>query len=339
MGDMNFVICIAITPQKPTRGEKRYLLCDRYHESEAPANLMREDYSLTANPDVENFYYDAFWAALRAGLLVNGDEYPIPYLSLGDANAGWLPTGLDKLMQIAREIAAGRLAPTFSAIYAASKDIALVEWVVSPQREYAQYRAFRDALVRIAVDLHLLGATDAANMKIPASELAIARCSPHWLDEIWVYRNIEHRIVLLDETGASALLDHEARRLLENVTEFSERGERWAQLADLARLYQNDRAEEFLAHAAECLVGYGHHKDLWAMDVLDAAMQLAKKDPAVTLARLDRLAPIIDAITGFTDGDETDHVRSEFIELVAKLAPGRLRSLKIFLAVFSLYTG
>jgi hypothetical protein len=85
MGDMNFVICIEITPQKPTRGEKRYLLCDRYHESEAPANLMRED----TNPDVENFYYDAFWAALRAGLLVNGDEYPIPYLSLGDAN-GWL---------------------------------------------------------------------------------------------------------------------------------------------------------------------------------------------------------------------------------------------------------
>ena len=53
----------------------------------------------------------------------------------------------------------------------------------------------------------------------------------------------------------------------------------------------------------------------------------AKGDPAVTLARLDKLAPIIDVIMEFTDGDETDHVRSEFIEVVAKLAPERLPSL------------
>jgi hypothetical protein len=217
------------------------------------------------------------------------------------------------------------LAPTFSAIYAASKAVAPVEWGASPEREYTQYRAFRDALMRIAVDLHLLAITDPANTKIPASEFAIARRSPHWLDEIWMIRNAEHRIRLLDKAGAAALLGDEARRLLENVTEFSDRGERWAQLADLARLYQNDRAEEFLAHAAECLVGCGYHKDVGAMDALDAVIQLAERDPAVT--RLDKLAPIIDVITEFTDGDETDHVRSEFIEVVAKLAPGRLPSL------------
>jgi hypothetical protein len=142
-----------------------------------------------------------------------------------------------------------------------------------------------------------------------------------------VIRNEEHRIRLLDDAGTAALLDDEARRLLENVTEFSDRAERWAQLADLARLYQNDRAAEFLAHAAECLVSYGSHKDLGAMDTLDAVVHLAKRDPAVTLTRLDKLAPIIDVITEFTDGDETDHVRSEFIEVVAKLAPGWLSSL------------
>jgi hypothetical protein len=296
------------------------------HIDQLPANLLREHYSLTENPDVEEFYYDSFWAALRAGLIAGGgEEYSITRSSLKDANAGWLPTGLDKLEHTAREIAAGRLAPTFSAIYAASKAVAPVEWGASPEREYTQYRAFRDALMRIAVDLHLLAITDPANTKIPASEFAIARRSPHWLDEIWMIRNAEHRIRLLDKAGAAALLGDEARRLLENVTEFSDRGERWAQLADLARLYQNDRAEEFLAHAAECLVGCGYHKDVGAMDALDAVIQLAERDPAVT--RLDKLAPIIDVITEFTDGDETDHVRSEFIEVVAKLAPGRLPSL------------
>jgi hypothetical protein len=297
------------------------------HVNQPPANLLREHYSLTENLDLEEFYYDSFWVALRAGLIADGEEVSITCSSLKDSNAGWLPTGLDKLKITAREIAAGRLAPTFSAIYAASKDIAPVDWGASPQREYAQYRAFRDAMRRIAVDLHLMAAVDdPANTKIPPSQLAIARRSAHWVDGVWVIHNTEHRTCLLNETGAAALLDDEARRLLENVSEFSERGERWAQLADLARLYQNDRAEEFLAHAAECLVGYGHHKDLGAMDVLDAVVQLAKRNPAVTLARLDKLAPIIDVITEFTDGDETDHVRFEFIEVVARLAPGRLPS-------------
>jgi AAA ATPase domain len=298
------------------------------HINQPPANLLREDYSLTENHDVEEFYYDSFWAALRAGLITGcGEEYSISRSSLKDANAGWLPSGLDKLEQTAREIATGRLAPTFSAIYAASKDIALVAWGASPQREYLQYRAFRDALMRIAVDLHLLGVTNPTNTKIPASEFAIARRSPHWVDEIWVIRNAEQRIRLLDKAGAAALLGDEARRLLENVTEFSDRGERWAQLADLARLYQNDRAEEFLAHAAECLVSYGHHKDLGVMEVLDSVVQLAKRDPAVTLARVNKLAPIIDVISEFTDGDEMDHVRSKFIEVVAEVASDRLFSL------------
>ena len=36
--------------------------------------------------------------------------------------------------------------------------------------------------------------------------------------------------------------------------------------------------------------------------------------------------PIVEVITEFTDGDETNHVRSELIEVVAKVAPERLPS-------------
>ena len=61
--------------------------------------------------------------------------------------------------------------------------------------------------------------------------------------------------------------------------------------------------------------------------MLDAVVELSAKDPAVTRARLDTLVPIIEVITEFTDGDETNHVRSELIEVVAKVAPERLPSL------------
>lgn len=292
-----------------------------------PAGLIRDRYSLTSNADVEEFYIDSFWAVLRAGLMAGDDPYEIIHPALDGDDPGWLLVGLGKLVDVACGIARGRLAPSFSVVFAASGDVAPVHWGPSPEREHAQYRAFRNALRKIAVDLHLLAISDPAVTTIPAAELAVARKSHHWLDELWVHHNVEHRMPILDKDGAAALLDDEAKQLLATVTEFSERGERWAMLADMARLYGSDYASDFLNHATECLVGYGHRKDLHAMEVLDAVVDVAEHDPAATQARLEALAPIIDKITEFTDGDETDHVRTEFIEIVAKLAPTRLPSL------------
>lgn len=297
------------------------------HIRPVPRDLIRERYSLGENADVTSFFYDAFWIALYVALLAKGSDYSMLHPGLGEDDLGWLPQGLAKLEKIARDVAEGRLAPTFSAVYAEAVDVEPVQWPPAPEREYAQYRAFKEVLRRIAVDLHFVGLSNPGNTKVLASELSVARQSVHWSDEIWVIRNVGDRIPLLDRNGAAALLTDEAKVLSAKVTEFSERSERWAQLADLALLYEDGRQEDFLAHAAECLVGYGWRKDLGAMDVLDAVVELSAKDPAVTRARLDMLVPIIEVITEFTDGDETNHVRSELIEVVAKVAPGRLPSL------------
>jgi hypothetical protein len=58
--------------------------------------------------------------------------------------------------------------------------------------------------------------------------------------------------------------------------------------------------------------------------VLESISDLAPYRPAKTNERLKTLAPIINQITVFTDGDETNHVRTDFIKLVAKIAPGKL---------------
>ena len=42
------------------------------HLPPIPAELIREHYSLTDNPDVEEFYIDSFWTALHAGLAAGG---------------------------------------------------------------------------------------------------------------------------------------------------------------------------------------------------------------------------------------------------------------------------
>ena len=292
-----------------------------------PQDLIREHYSLGENEDVTSFFYEDFWNALYAGLYAKGDEYSMLNPELGEADLGWLPQGMAKLEEVAEDIGEGRLVPTFSAVYAAAADIAPVQWDPAPEREYAQYRAFNEALRRIAVDLHFLGLSDYGNTKVPVSELNIARQSVHWSDTIWVTRNIVHRIPLLDKVGAAALLSDEAKALSAKVTQFSERSGRWTELASMALLYNYGKQAEFLKHAAECLVGYGWRKDLAAMDVLDAIVELNAEKPAVARAHIDVLIPIIEMITEFTDGDETNHVRSKLIEVVAKVAPERLPSL------------
>lgn len=292
-----------------------------------PSDLIRDYYSLVENADVTSFFYEAFWTALYLGLSTKGSDYSMIYPGLSGNDLGWLPQGLAKLEEIARKIADGRLFPTFSAFYVEAADVKPVQWGPAPEREYAQYRAFKEVLRSIAVDLHFLGLSDPGNTRVPASELNMARLSAHWSDEIWVKLNMGDRIPLLDKDGAEALLTGEAKALSAKVTEFSERSERWTQLAYLALLYEDGRQGEFLAHAAECLVGYGWRKDLHAMEVLDAVVELSAKDPTVTRARVDTLVPIIQAITEFTDGDETNYVRSELIEVVAKVAPERLPSL------------
>ncbi|MCK4607771.1 MAG: NACHT domain-containing protein, partial [candidate division Zixibacteria bacterium] len=299
----------------------------KVHIPPVPNNLIREHYSLGENEDITSFFYEVFWTALYVGFCAKGGDYSIIHPGLGDADLGWLPQGMAKLEEIARDIAGGRLVLTFSAVYAKAADVKPVLWGPAPERESAQYRAFNEALRRIAVDLHFLGLSDPGNTKVPASELSIARQSAHWSDTIWVTRNVGDRIPLLDKGGAAAILTDEAKALSANVTQFNERSGRWTELANLALLYEDGRQAEFLAHAAECLVGYGWRKDLHAMDVLDAVVELNVKKPAVARAHIDTLVPIIEMITEFTDGDETNHVRSELIEVVAKVAPDRLPSL------------
>lgn len=297
------------------------------HIPPVPDDVVRERYSFGENEDVTSFFYEAFWVALCTGFRANGNDHSITHPGLGGGDLGWLRQGLAKLEEIARTIAEGRRAPSFSAVYGATVDLDPVQGLPPSEREYAQYRAFKEALRCIATDLHFLRQSGAGNTRVPTSELRVARQSAHWSDEIWMIRNVDHRIPLLDKDGAATLLTDLADALSATVTEFDERSERWTQLADFARLYEDEKQTDFLARAAECLVGYGWRKDLWAMDVLDAVVQVSENDPAVTRARLDALVPVIDVITEFTDGDETNHVRSELIEVVARAAPERLPSL------------
>lgn len=297
------------------------------HFAAVPDDLIRERYTHAANEDVTSFFCDSFWSALYVGLRANGSDYSLIPKDLGTGDPGWIPKGLRKLEQIARNVASGSTKADFAAVYAESEDLRHVLFGPSSEEARAQYVSFCEALRRISADLHLIGSTARDAGRVSVAVLATARKSTHWSDEIWLARNADTRIPLLEPSAASGMLTDESSRLQSTVIEFSERSERWTQLADVARIYGDPMQSTYIYHAAECLVGYGWRKDLGALDVLDAVSEVHIKDPSATHKRLKSLVPIVDVITEFTDGDETNHVRSDLIEVVAKCLPEFLPSL------------
>ncbi len=289
--------------------------------------LFRESYSLTSNPDLEEFLVDFFWSTMRSALLARGTAFSMVEPAWGGCDPGWLELAVSVLQQLALDIADGNVQPTFAAAFEAADGLEKVLWGPAPERDHRQYQAFSSALRSIAFDLHCLGTPTSADGLISQSNFTAARRSHHWVDELWIELNIGKGRPLVETEAIAELLSDRAKHLESHVVEFSERGERWCQLAELAYLHGDARSQDFLRHAAECLVGYGYRKDPYASDLLDAMSELARHRPAKNEERLRILAPLIDQITEFTDGYEAGHTRTDFIELVARLAPGKLASL------------
>jgi hypothetical protein len=307
-----------------------YWFISRGHDSpsevchaDVPAGLIRGRYSYGLNEELTGFFCESFWSALYVALRAAGAQYSLIPQDLGGV-PGWVSLGLSKLEEIAAKIATGASTPDFAAVYDGSTDLPPVVHGPSPEEDYTQYIAFCEALRRISFDLQLVVGNGG---RVAESTLSSVRRSLHWSDEIWVARTSESRIPILEPAAAAVMLADEAKKLQSTVVEFSERSERWTLLADVARLYGDAKQSAYLRHAAECVVGYGWRKDLGAFEVLDAISSVHTKDASATRDWLEAVAPIVNVITEFTDGDETNHVRSELIEVVGKRLPGFLPAL------------
>lgn len=285
-----------------------------------PPQLADNYFPLNAEPDMRRFFGDLFWTGV-ATAATNGNIAALVPPSIA-RDAGWLATGSHALLTAAAAIVSDRDF-RFAAVFEALGDCAPVAFVGHSERNYRLYQAFRSSLRDIALDLHRLSGA----RRISASDLTAARASVHWIDEAFVSETVAAAIPVLDKPAAAALEADMVRALAARITPFNERADQWTEIAMFGHLHDSGQPGKALRRAADCLMGYGWRKDLWSMDVLDAIAEVHALDEAASLGRLQRVAPIIDAITEFTDGDETDHVRSDLIELVAKTFPPRLAAL------------
>jgi len=289
-----------------------------------PENLVRQRYEYGIDISLRDFFREVFFSALAAALTAHGD-YEFCYPGLPREGLGWIRTAIDTLEGTARMIAGGTLKPSFSAPFLGATDVGNVAFGRRmTESDAAQYRSFAAAFRIISLFLHLIVLAPGMSPEVGKDEFEIARGSTHWSDDVWIERALEIGTPVMTKEAASALLLDETERLSTSITEFNERAGQWVQLARFAVRHKLDGVTALVRRAANCLLGYGWRKDVWVFDVLDALRDIHDPETTPVLEWIKTLVPIIDKITRFTDGDETNHARTELITLVAHTYPDRL---------------
>lgn len=285
----------------------------------APADPLRERSAPADNVDLQRLYIDFFWSVLRAEIASPGRPFAYPGLTRG--GLGFIDTALDGLERCAKSLVSGAMSWAFSTPFLMAADVPNIPFTGRTESVQAHYLGFRNALNIVALDVHLAGLPNKNLPGIPPDELAAARGSVHWIDEVWIEANAEDRIRYLSEEAADDLLSELTQNLSGTLSEFNERADRWTKYASLSHLYRVGDPGSLMQRASSCLLGYGYRKDIFAFEVLHSVRDVHAHDPSETERWIGALAPIVDAIVDFTDGDETRHARAEIIDIVAKTQP------------------
>jgi NACHT domain len=295
-------------------------LCPLLNFKIDPALLQRERYEYGPNAALEEFFHAIFFAALATSKASTG-EFSFVLPGMDQAQIGWTKYAVDSLRNLARDIAEGTVGANFASVFQRANDVAPVAGRRTTEADSAQYWSFKSALQNIAVDLQLLASP---GEHVSSAHFAAARNTRHWQDEGWLSDNLGNRFVLLEKEGAQTLVDSLRDKANRSITVFNERAERWVELALFSLLYGLPEAPGFVRRSADCLVGYGCHKDVYIYEVL-GSIDLVRTAGSQKVSRfVKQIAPIVDNTMDMTDGDEVGGSRLRLIKLIAEISPHKL---------------
>jgi len=179
---------------------------------------------------------------------------------------------------------------------------------------------FRRALLRVAVDVHLLSILVGGAHIIEAHSWSAAEKSP------WLHTGAFPTFALsygLRVFSNELILSVVARRAQLAVSELQETCTIAQDLLDLCELLilygEIDTARYLCRQAWDVTIGYGHRKDPALDEVLSALEHLVDADPGNVRRLLSRVAPQIANVTQYTDGSGTRHIPASATALLAKL--------------------
>lgn len=179
---------------------------------------------------------------------------------------------------------------------------------------------FRRALLRVALDVHLLSTLVGGTRIIEAHSWNAAEESP-WLHNgafpafalSYGQRVFSNELVL-------SVVAKRAQLAVSELQETCTIAQDLLELCELLILYgEIGTARHLCRQAWDVTIGYGHRKDPALDEVLSALEHLADADPGNVRLLLSRVAPQVANVTQYTDGSGTRHIPASAAALLAKL--------------------
>lgn len=150
------------------------------------------------------------------------------------------------------------------------------------------------------------------------SEAACAVGSQWFVPDLFAELVIELDCVGTWKQSADALVSLIKRESRVDEVDFASYAKRFALCSEFVRLSGHD-GSALADMSCECLVSYGHHKDMLMYDLLQSIQALFGSSPAESLLFLKKASRLVLGSSAFTDGDETSEL-PDTLALVMKSA-------------------
>lgn len=275
------------------------------------------DASDTAKPAMYEHFFLSLDVALNAGGAYSFLPVPLP-----EKTGDWTAEALKALEKAAQETAvfirAGRT--DFGLEYLFD----LIESFVPPNERKSHghhmiAQSLRIALVEISIDLHFLFTAAYGEKKLEFSDIESCRKYTWWNEYIWYDRYVELQLTLMADSAYKTFFDYKKSLIQNSLSEFIDRTNEYTKLSKFALLHGlDDELKEAINLTAECMLGYGGHKDVGIFGVIEAIEICQENGSSRVNHWLNKLRPIIKHITDITDGDETRHARGEYHDILAR---------------------
>lgn len=275
------------------------------------------DASDTAKPAM----YEHFFLSLDVALNAVGPYSFLP-VQLPDKTGNWTGEALKALEKAAQKTAvfirAGRT--DFGLDYLFD----LLEDFVPPNERKSHdhhmlAQSMRIALVEISIDFHFLFTAAYGGKKLEFSDIVACRKYMWWNEYIWYDRYVELQLTLMTDRAAKIFFDYKKALIQGSLSEFIDRTNEYTKLSKFALLHGlDDKLKEAINLTADCMLGYGGHKDVGIFGVIEAIEICQENESSRVNQWLNKLRPIIKHITDITDGDETRHARGRYHDILAR---------------------
>ena len=201
---------------------------------------VKNDYDYGPNPLVERFLHGFFFLALDAALQADGECAPV-LPKIDRSKMGWLGEAVHHLWNAAFQFAEGSCQRwLWEAFFLVSRTLLQSRSIIVLLSHRQRSTVLSARSLDIALDLHALKCAMSGASHVEPEAFELARGSTHWVDAIWIEHELEARRLWIDPRGVKALVKHLEEEELKYVTQFSERAERWIDLAQLSVLYGLD---------------------------------------------------------------------------------------------------